>query len=122
MYCQSYQTACSEQHFCFFSAEKRPESGLHQHTFFQSCFHQLYFYFPHLQELQYPIKYLLFLLWIKSLNITYCYNLFFVIKLKHPPIADTQELDKRRRYVGYISLFILVISFSPTPIMFNLPA
>jgi len=48
--------------------------------------------------------------------------LFFVIKLKHPPIADTQELDKRRRYVGYFSLFILVISFSPTPIMFNLPA
>jgi len=48
--------------------------------------------------------------------------LYFVIKLKHPPIADSTELDNRRKFVGYFSLFILLISFSPTPIMFILPA
>jgi membrane-associated protease RseP (regulator of RpoE activity) len=48
--------------------------------------------------------------------------LYFVIKLKHPPIADNTELDNRRKLVGYFSLFILLISFSPTPIMFILPS
>jgi len=65
-------------------------------------------------ELNYGIGWVGWLFWALVL--------FFVIKLKHPPIADTQELDKRRRYVGYISLLILLISFSPTPIMLNLPA
>jgi membrane-associated protease RseP (regulator of RpoE activity) len=41
--------------------------------------------------------------------------LFFIIKLKHPPVYDDTELDVKRKILGYISLFILIISFSPNP-------
>ena len=39
----------------------------------------------------------------------------FVIKVKHPPVMHFEPLDKNRMIVGYISLFILIISFSPNP-------
>ncbi|MBT8382562.1 MAG: site-2 protease family protein, partial [Ignavibacteria bacterium] len=45
----------------------------------------------------------------------------FVIKLKHPPVPDSNELDSRRKLVGYFSFFIFLISFSPMPIMLTLP-
>jgi membrane-associated protease RseP (regulator of RpoE activity) len=41
--------------------------------------------------------------------------LFFIIKLKHPPIYDDQKLNPLRMYLGYLSFFILIISFSPVP-------
>jgi membrane-associated protease RseP (regulator of RpoE activity) len=41
--------------------------------------------------------------------------LFFVIKLKHPPIFDDQKLNPFRMFLGYLSYFILLISFSPVP-------
>jgi membrane-associated protease RseP (regulator of RpoE activity) len=41
--------------------------------------------------------------------------LFFVIKLKHPVVPDERELDSKRKFLGYLSFFILIISFSPTP-------
>jgi membrane-associated protease RseP (regulator of RpoE activity) len=41
--------------------------------------------------------------------------LFFIIKIKHPVIPDTEPLDAKRRFLGYLSYFILIISFSPTP-------
>jgi hypothetical protein len=41
--------------------------------------------------------------------------LFFVIKLKHPPIYDDQKLNPLRMFLGYLSFFILIISFSPVP-------
>lgn len=47
--------------------------------------------------------------------------LFFVIKLKHPYVPDDEELDTKRKFLGYISFFILIISFSPTPFMIALP-
>lgn len=42
--------------------------------------------------------------------------LFFIIKVKHPPVAEFVPLDKKRMAIGYFSLFILVVSFSPAPI------
>ncbi len=45
--------------------------------------------------------------------------LFFVIKLKHPPIGDNDELDTKRKFLGYLSYVILIISFSPTPFMIS---
>lgn len=42
--------------------------------------------------------------------------LFFIIKIKHPSIPDNTELDSTRMFLGYLSYFILIISFSPTPI------
>ena len=46
--------------------------------------------------------------------------LYFIIKLKHPPISDTAPLGKRRMFLGYLSFFIFIISFSPAPILLTL--
>jgi membrane-associated protease RseP (regulator of RpoE activity) len=46
--------------------------------------------------------------------------LFFIIKLRHPPISDETELDPKRKMLGYFSYFILIISFSPTPFILTL--
>ncbi len=43
--------------------------------------------------------------------------LFFVIKLKHPVVPDVEELDFKRKLLGYFSFFIFIISFSPTPFL-----
>lgn len=47
--------------------------------------------------------------------------LYFIIKLKHPPVPDAAELDPRRKLLGYIAFFMFIISFSPMPIMLTLP-
>ena len=47
--------------------------------------------------------------------------LYFVIRLKHPPVPETSELDTRRKLLGYLAFFIFIISFSPTPLMLTLP-
>jgi membrane-associated protease RseP (regulator of RpoE activity) len=47
--------------------------------------------------------------------------LYFVIKLKHPPVRDAAVLNPRRRLIGYFAFFIFIISFSPMPIMLTLP-
>ncbi len=44
----------------------------------------------------------------------------FVIKVKHPPVMYFEPLDTRRMILGYISLAILVISFSPNPFIISL--
>ena len=43
--------------------------------------------------------------------------LYFIIKVKHPPVRHFEELSPGRKIIGYISLIILVISFSPTPFL-----
>jgi membrane-associated protease RseP (regulator of RpoE activity) len=45
--------------------------------------------------------------------------LYFIIKLKHPPIPDNDTLDNRRMILGYISYFIFTISFSFNPIILS---
>ena len=45
--------------------------------------------------------------------------LFFVIKVKHPPVRTFYRLDKKRMFLGYLSLIIFVISFSPAPLIFS---
>ena len=47
--------------------------------------------------------------------------LYFVIKLKHPPIPDPVALDSGRMKLGYLSFLIFIISFSPTPIILSIP-
>ncbi len=46
--------------------------------------------------------------------------LFFIIKLKHPIVPDYNELDGKRKILGYISFLILIVSFSPNPFMITL--
>jgi membrane-associated protease RseP (regulator of RpoE activity) len=51
----------------------------------------------------------------------WCLILLFVIRIKHPPIRDFEKLSAGRMMVGYISLLILLLSFSPTPFIFSFP-
>ncbi len=44
----------------------------------------------------------------------------FVIKVKHPPVLVFQPLDKKRMMIGYFSIFILIISFAPSPFLISL--
>ena len=46
--------------------------------------------------------------------------LYFIIKLKHPPVPDPVPLSKNRMIIGYISFVIFIVSFSPTPITLTL--
>lgn len=41
--------------------------------------------------------------------------LFFIIKVKHPPVYEFSKLDKKRMIIGYLSLFVFIISIAPTP-------
>ncbi len=41
--------------------------------------------------------------------------LFFVIKVKHPPVAEIEPLDLKRKILGWTAIAILILSFTPTP-------
>jgi len=43
----------------------------------------------------------------------------FVIKIKHPPVFNFKPLDTKRMMLGYFSLFILIISFAPSPFVIS---
>ncbi|GAB6281491.1 MAG: site-2 protease family protein [Ignavibacterium sp.] len=49
----------------------------------------------------------------------WAFILYFFIKIQHPPIYDDEELDPKRKIIGYISLLIFVISFSPNPFLIS---
>lgn len=49
----------------------------------------------------------------------WAFILFFIVKIKHPPINDFRELNTGRIYLGYLSLIILVLSFSPVPFVIS---
>ena len=46
--------------------------------------------------------------------------LYYFIKIQHPPIYDDIELNTGRKIIGYLSYFILIISFSPSPFILSL--
>lgn len=52
--------------------------------------------------------------------IFWSFILYFVIKVKHPPVPVFEELDKRRMLLGYFSLLILLLSFSPAPFLISI--
>lgn len=41
--------------------------------------------------------------------------LLFLIKPKHPPVESDEPIDKRRKIVGIISIFIFILCFMPVP-------
>ncbi len=43
--------------------------------------------------------------------------LFFVIKVKHPPIYDDALLDRKRRIIGYLTIAIFIVCFIPAPFL-----
>ena len=43
--------------------------------------------------------------------------LFFVIKVKHPPIYDDTPLNMRRKILGYVTIAIFFLCFIPAPFL-----
>lgn len=43
--------------------------------------------------------------------------LFFIIKLDHPEIPNPEPLDVRRQTIGWLTMIIFVISFTPIPFL-----
>jgi hypothetical protein len=41
--------------------------------------------------------------------------LYFIVKVNHPPVYDYQGLDAKRKYLGYFSMIIFILTFSPSP-------
>jgi len=50
----------------------------------------------------------------------WCAILFIVVKLDHPPVLDLEPLDKKRQIVGWLTILIFIVSFSPTPFIISL--
>jgi hypothetical protein len=44
-----------------------------------------------------------------------------IVKLYHPPLPDESPLDPRRKIVGWVTVAIFVLSFSPNPIIVSVP-
>jgi membrane-associated protease RseP (regulator of RpoE activity) len=40
---------------------------------------------------------------------------FFLIKLDHPPLYDHTELNRTRKYIGWITIVIFILTFLPVP-------
>jgi membrane-associated protease RseP (regulator of RpoE activity) len=45
----------------------------------------------------------------------WCFILFFIIKIDHPPVIDMTPLDTRRKGIGWLTILIFIVSFSPIP-------
>lgn len=45
--------------------------------------------------------------------------LYFVIKVKHPPVIYFEKLSFGRMMVGYCAIIIFIVSFSPTPFIIS---
>jgi len=43
--------------------------------------------------------------------------MFFLIKLKHPEVPDTEEIDQNRKMLGWGTLLLLFLIFPPIPFM-----
>ncbi len=45
--------------------------------------------------------------------------LYFLIKIKHPPVLHFEPLGKVRMAIGYFAIFILIVSFAPAPLVLS---
>ena len=45
----------------------------------------------------------------------WAFLLYFVIKMKHPPVYLNYELDSKRKIIGWFAIFIFFVSFIPIP-------
>jgi membrane-associated protease RseP (regulator of RpoE activity) len=45
----------------------------------------------------------------------------FFVKLYHPEVPFQNELDPRRKLIGYFAIFIFIVSFIPAPFYIKLP-
>lgn len=46
--------------------------------------------------------------------------LYFVIKVKHPPVPYYEKLGAGRMLIGYFTIIIFILSFSPSPFVISL--
>lgn len=48
----------------------------------------------------------------------WAFILYFIIKVKHPPVIYFEPLGKGRMAIGVFAILIFILSFSPTPFVF----
>ena len=46
--------------------------------------------------------------------------LFFIIKVKHPPVPQFEKLSRGRMILGFFAILIFILSFTPTPFILSL--
>jgi membrane-associated protease RseP (regulator of RpoE activity) len=49
----------------------------------------------------------------------WAFILYFVIKVKHPPVPYFEKLSSARMIIGYFAILIFIISFSPSPFILS---
>lgn len=49
----------------------------------------------------------------------WAFILYFIIKVKHPPVAYFEQLGTGRMILGVFAIIIFILSFSPTPFIFS---
>ena len=49
----------------------------------------------------------------------WAFILYFVIKVKHPPVPYFEKLSSDRMIIGYFAILIFIISFSPSPFILS---
>lgn len=49
----------------------------------------------------------------------WAFILYFVIKVKHPPVPYFEKLSSGRMIIGYFAILIFIISFSPSPFILS---
>jgi membrane-associated protease RseP (regulator of RpoE activity) len=45
----------------------------------------------------------------------WAFILYFLIKVKHPPVKEFEKLDLTRMAIGIFAIIVFILSFSPTP-------
>jgi membrane-associated protease RseP (regulator of RpoE activity) len=50
----------------------------------------------------------------------WAFILYFVIKVKHPPVPHFEKLNSPRMILGYVAIIIFVVSFSPSPFVITM--
>lgn len=49
----------------------------------------------------------------------WAFILYFIIKVKHPPVVYFEPLGRGRMVIGCIAIIIFILSFSPSPFIFS---
>jgi len=49
--------------------------------------------------------------------IFWCIMIVFIIKFRHPAAVDESPMDVKRKIIGILTIFIFILSFTPSPIV-----
>jgi membrane-associated protease RseP (regulator of RpoE activity) len=50
----------------------------------------------------------------------WAFILYFIIKIKHPPVPQFEKLSRGRMILGFFAILIFILSFTPTPFILSI--